>query len=158
MLKTHLEELELLKKIGFQTPNYKPCDNLEEVWEYAKEVGKNRKKLDYFIDGVVVKINDNKLVERLGIVGKTPRAYCAIKFEAKQKITQILDIIWQVGRTGKVTPVAILEPVWLDGTKVSRATLHNYKNVLRMDLKQGDWVIIQKAGDIIPEVVAKSDL
>lgn len=111
--------------------------------------------MPYPIDGLVVKLDDNQLVEQLGVAGKSPRAWCAIKFQAMETVTRFLDIVWQVGRTGKLTPVAILEPTYLQGTIVRKATLHNYQNVLKLNLQKGELVVIRKAGDIIPEIVGR---
>jgi DNA ligase (NAD+) len=102
---------------------------------------------------MVIKIGDKNLHQKAGIVGKTHRTWCAIKFPADEVTTKVLDIIWQVGRTGKVTPVAILEPVLLQGSTVTKATLHNFKQVLDLSICKNDYVIIRKAGDIIPEIV-----
>lgn len=154
MLTTHLSELEKLKSLGFPVnPLNKTAKNLQQVWQIVQEIEKNKNNFVYPIDGVVVKLNDNQLVENLGIIGKTPRAWCAVKFQTTEVVTKLLDITWQVGRTGKLTPVAILEPVKLLGTVVKRATLHNYQNVLNLKIKKGDFVVIRKAGEIIPEVV-----
>lgn len=148
------EELAFLKSLGFNTnPLNKTVKSVQEAYEYGQEIQKNRENLNYFIDGLVVKIEDNLLAQKLGIVGKTPRAWCAIKFAPDELSTKILDIIWQVGRTGKLTPVAVLEPVNIDNTEVTRATLHNAKEVLDSKIFKNDTVIVRKAGDIIPEIV-----
>ncbi len=152
--KTHEEEINFLQNLGFPVnPLSKKVKNLKEAWNIAEETVDNREKLSYQIDGLVVKLNDNKLTEKLGVVGKTPRGWSAIKFQAEEATTKIKSITWQVGRTGKLTPVAELEPVLLAGTTVKRATLHNFKEVQDMELQEGDYLIIRKAGDIIPEVV-----
>jgi DNA ligase (NAD+) len=154
MFQTHQDELDFLTKIGFTiNPLNKPVQNLSQAWKFAEEIEKQRSSLNYPIDGIVLKINDNILHQNLGIIGKTPRSWCAIKFAPEEVVTKILSITWQVGRTGKVTPVAELEPVDLQGTTVKRATLHNYKEVIEKNLEMGDLVVIRKAGDIIPEVV-----
>ena len=114
---------------------------------------KKRAKLPYWIDGIVVVVNNLNTLQQLGITGKAPRGIMALKFPAEQVTTKVLDIIVQVGRTGVLTPVAVLEPASVAGSTVSRATLHNADEVKRLDIKIGDTVIIQKAGDIIPEVV-----
>ena len=151
---THLQELEYLQHLGFATnPLNKTITGVENVWNYAQEIQAQREKLPYQIDGVVVKLNDNILKDRLGVVGKTPRGWAAIKFPPDEVTTKLLGLSWQVGRSGKVTPVADLEPVQLQGTTVKRASLHNYKQVIEMNLCVGDYVVIRKAGDIIPEVI-----
>ena len=154
ILKKHTDELNRLKELGFITNPYnKIAKNLEQVWQIKKDLESKKESLNYPIDGLVIKLNDNELVTNLGVVGKTNRAWCAIKFAPEEAVTKLVSIDWQVGRTGKLTPVANLEPVNLQGTIVKRATLHNYKQVVDMDLKLGDMLIIAKAGDIIPEVV-----
>ena len=151
---THQEELDFLRIQGFPTNPYNSTKiSLEEIWHTAKKVEHDRILLPYPIDGLVVKLNNNSLMEKLGIVGKTPRAWCAIKFAPEEVSTHLIDIVWQVGRTGKVTPVAKLNPVKLMGTIVKKASLHNYKEVSESDLHFNDTVIIRKAGDIIPEVI-----
>lgn len=153
-LTTHQEKLDFLKKLGFPTnPLNSKANTLEEIWLIKKDLEKNREKLNYPIDGLVVKLNNQELVKKLGVVGKTRRGWSAIKFEAEEVTTKVLDIIWQVGRTGKLTPVVKLEPVELQGTVVKQATLHNYKNLIDLNIMAKDLVIIRKAGDIIPEVV-----
>jgi DNA ligase (NAD+) len=154
MFKTHEEEIKLLKQLGFSTnPLNKEVFSLDQAWEFADEIQQNRHKLKYNIDGVVIKLNDNQLVEAAGVVGKTPRAWCAIKFPPEEIATKIKSLTWQVGRTGKLTPVIEFEPVLLMGTTVKRASMHNYKEVIDNNLEVGDLAIIRKAGDIIPEVV-----
>lgn len=151
----HEEELAYLKEQGFiVNPLNKKVDSLEEIWAYQEEMQKLRDKVAYPVDGLVVKLNDNKIASALGAVGKAPRAWCAIKFPAEEKPTLLQDITWQVGRTGRLTPVANLKPVLLSGSTVTRATLHNYKEFCERGLHQGDTLIVRKAGDIIPEVVA----
>jgi DNA ligase (NAD+) len=151
---SHEEELSYLELIGFSTnPLNKIAKSLQEIWDYSQEMEKKKDDLQYQIDGMVVKLDDNKLAEKLGVVGKTPRGWCAVKFKADEAVTRILDITWQVGRTGKLTPVAELEEVLLNGTKVKRATLHNFKEVKEREIRKNDYVVIRKAGDIIPEVV-----
>jgi DNA ligase (NAD+) len=154
MFLTHQDELDFLTNNGFTVnPLNKPVDNLSQAWFYANEISTERKDLNYPIDGLVVKINDNQIHEAIGVVGKTPRGWCAIKFAPEEVVTKVLGITWQVGRTGKLTPVAELEPIELMGTVVKRATLHNYKEVIEKNIEFGDLVVIRKAGDIIPEVV-----
>jgi DNA ligase (NAD+) len=150
----HQDELDFLAANGFATnPLNSTSDSLEEIWQKREDLYAQREDLNYPIDGLVVKLNDNELVEALGVVGKTNRGWAAIKFDADEVTTKVLAVTWQVGRTGKVTPVAELEPVQLQGTTVKRATLHNYKNVVDLDLEIGDFVVVRKAGDIIPEVL-----
>jgi DNA ligase (NAD+) len=154
MFLTHQDELNFLTKMGFAiNPLNQPVTDILQAWSFAAEIENQRGDLNYPIDGVVLKLNDNALQQNLGVIGKTPRGWCAIKFSPEEVVTKILGITWQVGRTGKVTPVAELEPIELQGTTVKRATLHNYKEVLEKNLELGDMVVIRKAGDIIPEVV-----
>jgi len=151
---TQIKELELLKKLGFKVnKNYKLCQNISEVIAYWKEWQKKKDREDYWIDGVAVKLNRRDWQERLGYTGKSPRFAIAFKFPAEQAATVVEDIVTQVGRTGALTPVAHLAPVLVAGSVVSRATLHNNSEIKRLGLKIGDTVIIQKAGDVIPEVV-----
>ncbi len=151
---SHLEELNFLKSLGFATlDEVCTADSIDEVWAKVQALEANRDKLKYHIDGAVVKLDNNRLAEKLGVVGKAPRAWCAVKFAAEEVTTKCLGITWQVGRTGKVTPVVELEPVVLAGTLVKRVTLHNYKEFNRLRLQVGDVVIVRKAGDIIPEIV-----
>jgi len=151
---THLQNLETLKNFGFQVnPNYHLCRNIQEVVEYVDKWQNNRDKLPYDIDGVVVKVNLIQQQEKLGYTAKSPRWAIAFKFKAMQAETIIEKITWQVGRTGTLTPVAELSPVVLAGTTVSRATLHNADEIARKDIREGDFVLIEKGGDIIPKVV-----
>lgn len=149
----HDEELKMLSRLGFTiNPLNKTVSNINEAWEYADMIHSSKESLSYEIDGVVIKVKDNRLVSSAGVVGKTPRAWAAIKFAGEDVTTRITNIVWQVGRTGKVTPVAELEPTLLAGTTVKRATLHNYKEVVESNIHLGDTVVIHKAGDIIPEI------
>ena len=133
--------------------DYKVYKSIDEVETLYKKIGKDREKLPYDIDGLVIKINDRRMQKDLGSTAKAPRFARALKFEAQQATAEILDIELQVGRTGAITPVAHLSPVQLAGTTVTRATLHNEDEILRMDIHIGDTVIVHKAGDIIPEVM-----
>ncbi|SHH26568.1 DNA ligase (NAD+) [Tepidibacter thalassicus DSM 15285] len=152
--KSHSESLEYLKSMGFKiSPNYKVCKNIDEVIDYIKYWQDNRENLKFDIDGIVVKVNDLEQRRKLGSTAKSPRWAIAYKFPAERKKTKLLDIIVQVGRTGTLTPTAVLTPVKIAGSTVSRATLHNEDYIKQKDIKIGDMVIIQKAGDIIPEVV-----
>lgn len=152
--KTHDESHALAEKLGVPTNTHnKICHSLKDVFAYHTDVGKRRAKLPYWTDGVVVNINDIATFKKLGIVGKAPRAAMAYKYPAEQATTIVEDIIIQVGRTGVITPVAVLNPVLVAGTTVSRATLHNQDEIDRLDVRVGDTVVIQKAGDIIPDIV-----
>ncbi|MBI3018664.1 MAG: NAD-dependent DNA ligase LigA [Deltaproteobacteria bacterium] len=151
---THWETLHVLKKYGFKiNPTSQRCQGIKEVSTFFQKVLTTREKLPYEIDGVVVKVNDIPLQKRLGEIAKSPRWAIAYKFPALQETTVIKDILVQVGRTGALTPVAILEPVHVGGVEVSRATLHNQDEIDRKDVRIGDTVFIQRAGDVIPEVV-----
>lgn len=152
---TQIDELELLQKLGFKVNNhFKKCDTLAQVISFWKEWQKRAPKEDYLLDGVVVKVNEKKYQEILGFTGKSPRFAIAFKFPAEQVTTTVLDIKLQVGRTGVITPVAVLRPVSVAGSVVSRATLHNEDEIKRLDVRIGDTVILQKAGDVIPDIVS----
>ncbi|HTK33372.1 MAG TPA: NAD-dependent DNA ligase LigA [Candidatus Paceibacterota bacterium] len=152
---TQSGELELLKELGFQVnPYYKVCKSVDEVQGFYEEWTKKRHDLPYQLDGIVIKINSRKIQEALGYTGKSPRWGVAYKFPAEQVTTILEDIAFQVGRTGVITPVAILSPVLVAGSTVSRATLHNEDEIKRLDLRLGDTVILQKAGDVIPDIVS----
>ena len=152
--------LELLQEMGFLVnPNRKLCNSLAEVEAYFNEWDTGRKTLPYMTDGVVVKLNDYRLQQQLGFTNKFPRWAIALKYPAEESPTVVKDIIVNVGRTGAVTPMAIMQPVQLAGTTVQRATLHNSDRVTELDIRVGDTVIVRKAGEIIPEVVrVMSDL
>jgi len=153
-LTTHAESLALMRALGLRTnPLNRVCADMDEVVEYFDELGRRRDSLDYEIDGVVVKVDRLELRERAGATSKFPRWAVAIKYPAERARTRVREIVVQVGRTGKLTPVAELEPVLLAGTTVSRATLHNADEVRRRDVRVGDTVVIEKAGEIIPQVV-----
>jgi len=152
--KTHEEEHLILKAFGFRiNPNNKRVDSLEEVFKIHNYWEKNRDKSPVEIDGIVVNVNSEEYRKRLGIVGKAPRGGIAYKFSAKEAETILEDIIVQIGRTGVLTPVAILKPVSIGGTVITRATLHNEDEIKRLGLKIGDTVIVGRAGDVIPDVV-----
>ncbi len=152
--KTHSATLEWLGELGFPvSPERRRCKTLQDVAAYYGRWGKTRDTLDYHIDGVVVKVDDLALYDTLGMTAKSPRWAAALKFEAEQVTTRLRDVIWQVGRTGVLTPVADLEPVQLGGTTVSRATLHNLDQIERLGLKVGDAVYLVKGGEIIPKVI-----
>lgn len=151
---THHEALKAFKSWGFRTnDNTQLCSSIADVMGFINEWGEKRDTLPYDIDGVVVKVNSLELQDRLGFVARSPRWATAYKFPATQETTRVLDILVSVGRTGALTPVAIMEPVEVAGVTVSRATLHNEDEVRRKDIRIGDTVVIQRAGDVIPEVV-----
>jgi len=151
---SHSESLEFLSKLGFSvSPNYKVYKSIDEVIEHITYWTENRDTLPFEIDGMVIKVNNLKQRESMGYTAKSPRWAIAYKFPAEKKKTKIIDIIVEVGRTGTITPTAILEPVRLAGTSVSRATLHNEDYIKEKDIKINDTVIVQKAGDIIPQVL-----
>jgi len=134
-------------------PHSKLCKSVEEVIEYWRSWSKERSKLEYWVDGVVVKVNDFAKQNELGWTAKSPRWAIAFKFPAQQARTKIIDITYQVGRTGVITPVAEFEPVELEGTIIKRASLHNFDYIKEKDIRIGDYVLIEKAGGIIPQVV-----
>jgi DNA ligase (NAD+) len=149
------DELKMLGELGFKTnKNFKHCKNIDEVIEYWKKWSKKKDTQDYWVDGVVVKVNEKKYQDILGYTGKAPRFGIAFKFPAEQVTTVVEDIVLQVGRTGVLTPVAHLKPVSVAGSTVSRATLHNEDEIKRLDVRVGDTVILQKAGDVIPQIVS----
>ncbi len=151
---TQIEELQFLKQLGFKVNKHALCaSNIEEVISFWKGWHQRKDKQDYLIDGVVVKVNERAFQEVLGYTGKAPRFAVALKFPAVQVTTTVLDIVLQIGRTGILTPVAHLEPTSVGGVVVSRATLHNEDQINRLDVRIGDTVVIQRAGDVIPEVV-----
>lgn len=151
---THSGRLEKLQKLGFKiNPHWEICRSIDEVIAFVKKWTEQRSSLPYDIDGIVVKVNDIKQQEQLGFTARTPRWAIAYKFPAQEAVTTLIDIELSVGRTGVVTPTAILEPVFVDGSTVSRATLHNEDHIRALDIRIGDRVIIKKAGDIIPQVV-----
>lgn len=153
-LKTHYETIELLKKCGLPTnSNNKICHNIDEIIEYIDYWTIHRPELPYPIDGVVIKVNDLQSQRILGFTAKYPRWAIAYKFPAEQVITKLDDIICTVGRTGQITPNAVLEPVKLAGSTIKRATLHNATYIAQKDLRIGDYITLHKAGDVIPEVV-----
>lgn len=152
---TQMKELALLQKLGFKVnDHFVECKTIEDVIAYWQKWQKKAPKEDYWIDGVVVKVNEKEYQDALGYTGKAPRFGIAFKFPAEQVTTVLEDIVLQVGRTGVVTPVAHLRPVSVAGSVVSRATLHNEDEIARLDVRIGDTVILQKAGDVIPDIVA----
>lgn len=151
--KTHKEAYERLREFGFQTSKQdKVFGSIEEVFGEIKHLGETRGNLPFGTDGMVIKINDREIYDKLGIIGKTPRAAVAFKYPAEESTTKVRDIVIQIGRTGAATPVAIFDPVEVAGSTVKHATLHNADEIARLDLRIGDTVIIYKAGDIIPQV------
>ena len=152
--KSHIESLEYLEKLGFNVNPVKvPCDSVEEVIKEIENIGENREDLTFGIDGAVIKVDDLNQREALGTNFKTPKWAIAYKYPPEQKETILKEIALQVGRTGAITPMAILEPVKVAGSTISKTTLHNEDFIKEKDLKIGDTVVIQKAGDVIPEVV-----
>ena len=153
-IRYHSEALNLADKLGFKTnPERRLCNGIEEVIKYIEEYTEKRPNLPYDIDGVVIKVDDMALYDKLGYTAKTPRWAIAYKFPPEEVQTKLLDIIFTVGRTGKITPNAVLEPVRVAGSVVQRATLHNEDFVTEKELMIGDYVVLRKAGDVIPEVV-----
>lgn len=153
-LHTHSEAIDYMKKLGFKTnPNNRLVNSVDEVLQFIKEKGELRPNLPYDIDGVVIKVNNINEQQKLGFTAKYPKWATAYKFPAEEVLTKLNDIIFTVGRTGQITPNAVLDPVILAGSTISRATLHNEDYVIEKDLKIGDVVSIRKAGDVIPEVV-----
>jgi DNA ligase (NAD+) len=152
--KKHNESLDTLKKLGIHTLEYsKVCVGVDEVVAAIEEIGKLRDTLSYDIDGAVVKVNDLNLRREMGSTVKVPKWAVAYKYPPEQKETKILDIVTQVGRTGQVTPMALLEPVRIAGSVISKTTLHNFDYIKLKDIRVGDIAIVEKAGDVIPEVV-----
>lgn len=151
---THMELLSFLKEAGFRVnSNVKLCSTIEEAIDYCKHWQNKKNELNYDVDGMVIKVNQLDLRRKLGSTTKTPRWAIAYKFPAEQMTTTVLDIIVGVGRIGALTPVAILDPVFISGSRVQRATLHNEDEIKRKDVRIGDTVLVQKAGGIIPEIV-----
>lgn len=153
-LTSHSESLDYMKKLGFNViDGYKTFDNIEDAVSRIMEIGENRQSYSYDIDGAVIKVNDFELRNELGSTAKVPKWAVAFKYPPEEKETKLLDIEINVGRTGALTPVAVFEPVWLAGTTVSRAVLHNQDYIDSKDIRIGDIIAVRKAGDIIPEVV-----
>jgi len=151
---THWETMQYLKSLGFKiNSNMARCKNLDEVKDYCRSWGNRREGLPYDVDGVVIKVNSIALQDELGSVGHDPRWAIAFKYPAVQGTTRLIDIGINVGRTGSLNPYAILEPVHIGGVTIRQATLHNEEDIHRKDLRIGDWVLVQRAGEVIPEIV-----
>ena len=149
---------EFLKKEGFKVyPYFRVCETDEEVLAAIDEIEKERRKIDVLTDGAVIKVNDATLREEMGFTDKFPRWAMAYKFEAEEVTTLLKDVVWQVGRTGKLTPLALLEPVELGGVTVSRATLNNYGDILRKDVKIGSRVLVRRSNEVIPEILGATE-
>lgn len=143
-----------MSKMHFRTnPLRKVCTTVDEIWQFIQEIQEKRENLPYEIDGMVIKLNNLADQRRLGSTAKVPRYATAYKFPAQEVLTRLKDIVITVGRTGKITPNAVLEPVRVAGTTVSAAQLHNEDMIANKDLRIGDIVVVRKAGEIIPEVV-----
>lgn len=153
-VESHQEKHEILRDLGFKVNSYeKHCQKIEEVFDFYQKIINVRDSLPYEIDGIVITVNDNKIFNELGFIGKAPRGSVAYKFPLKQTTTIVKDVVFQVGRTGVLTPVAVLKPVDLSGATISRATLHNEDEIKRLDVRIGDTVIIGRAGDVIPDII-----
>lgn len=157
-LPSHFESLDALEKCGFKVnPHRLRTNDLDEILKFIKKMEAQREKLPYEIDGIVVKVDSSQLWRQLGFTGKAPRWAIAYKYAARSGVTQIEDILVQVGRTGKLTPLAALRPVPIGGTTVKRATLHNQDEIDRLGVKIGDWVLVERGGDVIPKIVKVID-
>lgn len=154
---TQSEGMEMLAKLGFDTPPGRSCTTLGDIRAFFNEIAKDRESLDFWIDGVVVRVNDNRIFSQLGVVGKTPRGIAAWKFPSEESTTTVESVDWYVGRTGALTPVATIAATFIAGTTVTHATLHNADEIDRLGLKIGDTVILTKAGDIIPKITKVLD-
>lgn len=150
--KTHEQKHQILRALGFKTGDERYCADLKQVISFWQEIGKKRERLKYLIDGVVVSVNRADLFEKLGVAGKAPRGAVAFKFPAQEAITTVREIMVQVGRTGALTPVACFDPINIGGATISRATLHNEDEIKRLDVRVGDTIVVQRAGDVIPDV------
>lgn len=156
--KTHYESIETAGKWGFKVPSVKDnfikkCKNIDEIFDFINYWDKKRNALNFDIDGVVIKVNNYRQQEEMGFTAKSPKWAIAYKFKAEQVKTKLLEITYQVGRTGAITPVANLQPVLLAGTTVKRASLHNADQIEKLDIRVGDWVFVEKGGEIIPKIV-----
>src|ERR1700720_1704820 len=154
----HSKTLDALDAAGFKVnPNRKLVHSMEEVWAFIQEWAEKRESLAYEIDGIVVKVDRTALQDELGFTGKAPRWAIAYKYAARAGVTVLRGVGWQVGRTGKLTPVAELAPVLIGGTTVRNATLHNMDEINRLAVKIGDLIEVEHAGDVIPKVVRVID-
>ncbi|MCB0380778.1 MAG: NAD-dependent DNA ligase LigA [Flavobacteriales bacterium] len=156
--KTHFESIEMAGKWGFKVPQVKnkfikKCKNIDEIFEFINYWDKERNNLNFDIDGIVIKVNSYRQQEEMGFTAKSPKWAIAYKFKAEKVKTKLLEITYQVGRTGAITPVANLDPVLLAGTTVKRASLHNADQIEKLDIREGDWVFVEKGGEIIPKIV-----
>lgn len=149
---TQTEGMETLRSLGFNTPPGEACADVASIQKFFDRIAKQREKLDFWIDGVVIRVNNNRIFDQLGVVGKTPRGIAAWKFPPEESTTKVLSVDWFVGRTGALTPVATVDATFIAGTTVTHATLHNADEIERLGLKIGDTVILTKAGDIIPKI------
>jgi DNA ligase (NAD+) len=149
---THSQGHQILLSLGFKTELGKKCANLQEIQKYWQKVSQKRKNLAFQIDGIVINVENNSLFKKLGTAGKSPRGARAFKFSPEQATTIIEDVKFQIGRTGAITPVALLKPIKIGGTTVSKATLHNEDEIKRLGVKIGDTIIVERAGDVIPSV------
>ena len=151
---SHFEELNYLKKLGFNVnPVLVPCNNIPEAIDVINKIGEDREDLTFGIDGAVIKVDNLKLREKMGTTSKVPRWAIAYKYPPEKKETKLKDIVCQVGRTGAITPMAILEPVKVAGSTISKTTLHNEDFIKEKDIRVGDTIVVQKAGDVIPEIL-----
>jgi DNA ligase (NAD+) len=156
--RVHEDEHRILKAFGFKTnPHNKFCRSLKEIEDFRNYWEKAREKLDYEIDGIVVLVSNNEIFKKLGVIGKAPRGAVAYKFSPKESTTIVKDVVWQVGRTGVLTPVAVLNPVEIGGITITHATLHNFDEIKRLGVRIGDTVIVGRAGDVIPDIVKVLD-
>ena len=149
----HSQEHQILEALGLKTDKGKECKNIDEIIDFWKLIIKKRDSLPFQIDGIVVSVNSESIFKDLGVAGKSPRAVRALKFSPEQSTTEVIDVKFQIGRTGAITPVAVLKPVEISGVTVSRATLHNEDEIRRLGLKINDAVIIGRAGDVIPDII-----
>jgi len=149
----HSQEHKILEALGFKVDRGRECEDLDCAVDFWKKTADKREELSYQIDGVVININNNTLFNKLGVAGKSPRAIRALKFAPEQATTEVKDIKVQIGRTGAITPIAVLEPVQVKGVTIARATLHNKEEMEELGVKIGDTVVVERAGDVIPKVV-----
>src|SRR6056297_1251065 len=149
---THQQEHQILTALGFKTDSGRLAHNLSQIVSFREEMKEKKEELPFQVDGIVINVNDNQLFKELGVTGKSPRGARAFKFPPEQATTKVEDIEVQVGRSGRVTPVAFLEPVDIRGVTITRATLHNIDEIRRLDVRVGDTVIVERAGDVIPHI------